>query len=269
MPPPVVGLTSPAASPTASDAVGVGAAAPGRAAASSAAAPAIDVAVDRRRASHSDRRNAAKRSPAARLAHQADARVRRAVAAKRHQPRESGRRDVAAEPHFDVGDRSGNGVSSCALCRNTSRHAEPELAVKPVVGAAGQHAGARASTRRRRAATVTRTPMRSDGDRSTRLSSRTSAPARARADREARVERRAIDDRRACTLAAADRDRLPGGAPEARGAGVGRGSASRGRSNSSNASSAEQARAVDGRPTTRALRARTTSMTLRGQHGRR
>ena len=52
------------------------------------------------------------------FAEQADARERRPAPFERHDPRESARRDLAAEMHLHVID-VGNGTSSWALCTST------------------------------------------------------------------------------------------------------------------------------------------------------
>ena len=143
MPPPVVALTRPAASPTASTRVGVGA---------------WDgrerehlLARRQRRTVRSSRVDAPARRDVARQAaeevaslavtHQADARVRAGGPHDRDRPGEAAGRHVPAEPHFDVAQTSGRQFHLGRLKEHRRQaHAEPSL--DRVLRAARQHAGA-------------------------------------------------------------------------------------------------------------------------------
>ena len=251
MPPPVVGLTSPAASPTAS--------------------------TDRRRCAH--RRRAAGSSaagrahdvadPVARAMRAAIPRNRSARASLAHQPdrgRTCDRRARTAPPTRIRAARSARPKwTSTSLSR--ARHlelgasggrsrgdAEAELAVEAVVGAAGQHAG----PRRIVAAPSLRpiaTPSPSTATARTRAPDRCSAPARA-----ARVGKRADRSAQRSTTAASTRSAsiatsLPSRREEPATCVVVR-MVSRGRSNSSNASRPSTPVQWTASPTRRAPRGR-------------
>src|SRR5207249_1333086 len=74
-----------------------------------------------------------------RLTHQPEARVRPAVALERYQPGEAAGRHLAAQMHLDVG-RTVERLLQLRALDEAARHAEPELPVEAVVGAAGEDA---------------------------------------------------------------------------------------------------------------------------------
>ena len=139
MPPPVVGLTRPAASPTASSRVAIGARdGPSGRILSRGSRHGV-----RRRSNRARVRsaNVAEEPLRARLAHQAEPRVRLAVTLERNQPGEAARRHGATEVDFDIGGALDR-LLELGTLHEAAWNAESELAVETIVRATGEHAGA-------------------------------------------------------------------------------------------------------------------------------
>ena len=206
MPPPVVGLTSPAASPTASSRVAVGARnRTERQDLESRIGPAVASATSKR--ARSCVGEIAKAAERARLAHQAEPRVP-AVPSRSNGTSQANPPGATSRPRC-TSTSAGTvaaAYSSCALCTKLRGDAEAELPVEPVVRAAREHAGARAHRRgrRRRRSTRRRRRSRSCGRarrcaaRRRRRGSRRRAPDRTARDRRPRRARSRRRRRRRC-----------------------------------------------------------------------
>ncbi len=129
----------------------------------------------------------------ARLAHQADARVRPAVALERDRPREASRRHVTAEVDLDA-RRTVERLLELGALHERARHAEAELPVEAIVRAAGEDAAARVDARA--AVDVDRDARSAHVDRAHAHAAPQLGAGRAPGVGEPLVECRAIDDGR-------------------------------------------------------------------------